>query len=123
MEEKNLNEAQAAEQTASQEVNEFGALKAENEQLKRNLEDLEASYKALDADNDKLINKLKDTEKSVDWNRKQYIEFMNQRDILKKALEEVCKRQNVSKAEMYEVIMTANDIDLDTAIAKLGKNL
>lgn len=116
MEEKNLKEAQVAEQTTSQNKDEqmsmteyFDTLKAENEQLK--------------AQNTELIEKLNASEKSLDWNRKQYIEFMNQRDILKNALEEVCKRQKVSKAEMYEVIMTANDIDLDTAITKLGKNL
>ena len=118
MEEKNLNEVQAAEQTTSQDENKdeqmsmteyFDTLKAENEQLK--------------AQNAELIDKLNAAEHSLDWNRRQYIEFMNQRDILKNALEEVCKRQKVSKAEMYEVIMTANDIDFDTVISKLGKNL
>ena len=118
MEEKKMNEAQVAEQTTSQDENKneqmsmteyFDTLKAENKQLK--------------AQNAELIEKLNASENSLDWNRKHYIEFMNQRDILKKALEEVCKRQKVSNAEMYEIIMTANDIDLDTVIAKLGKNL
>lgn len=114
MEEKNLTEAQVAEQTTSQEnenrvESELDVILKENETLK--------------AQNADLIEKLNAAEKSLDWNRRSYIEYMNQRDILKKALEEVCKRHKVSNAEMYEVIMTANDIDLDTAIAKLGKNL
>ena len=117
MEEKNLNEAQVAEQTTSQEnVNEqmsmteyFDTLKGENERLQKQ--------------NAELIEKLKTAESSLDWNRKQYIEYMNQRDILKKALEEFCKRKNISQAEMYEAMMTANDMDLDMVLTKLGKNL
>lgn len=118
MEEKNLNEAQVAEQTTSQDENKneqmsmteyFDTLKAENEQLK--------------AQNTELIEKLKTAENSLDWNRKSYIEYMNQRDILKKALEELCKRKNISQAEMYEAMMTANDMDLEMVLSKLGKNL
>ena len=117
MEEKKINEAQVAEQTTSQEnvneqvneMTELEILKAENEQLK--------------AQNTELIEKLKTTENSLDWNRKSYIEYMNQRDILKKALEELCKRKNISQAEMYEAMMTANDMDLEMVLSKLGKNL
>ena len=118
MEEKKITEAQVAEQTTSQDENKneqmsmteyFDTLKAENEQLK--------------ADNAELIEKLKTTENSLDWNRKSYIGYMNQRDILKKALEELCKRKNISQAEMYEAMMTANDMDLEMVLTKLGKNL
>ncbi len=118
MEEKKMNEAQVAEQTTSQDENKneqmsmteyFDTLKAENEQLK--------------AQNTELIEKLKTAESSLDWNRKQYIEYMNQRDILKKAIEELCKRKNICVAEMYEAMMTANDMDLDMVLTKLGKNL
>ena len=96
MEEKILNEEQAAEQTTSQEtenVNELDTLKA----------------------------KLAEAEKSLDFNRKMYVEYMNQRDILKKTLEELCKRKNISKAEMYEAMVTSNDMELDEVLAKLGR--
>lgn len=118
MEEKKINEAQVAEQTTSQDENKneqmsmteyFDTLKAENEQLK--------------AQNTELIEKLKTAENSLDWNRKQYMEYMSQRDILKKTLEEICKRKNVSTAEMYEAMMTANDMDIDSVLTKLGKTL
>jgi chromosome segregation ATPase len=125
MEEKNLNEAQAAEQTTSQDENKneqmsmteyFDSLKAENEKLKDENKNLE-KQKA------ELIEKLSKSESSLDWNRKQYVEYMSQREILKKTLEELCKRKNICNAEMYEAMMTANDMDLDMVLTKLGKNL
>ena len=115
MEEEKMNEAQVAEQTTSQE--EY------NEQWREKyFEELKAN-ETLKAQNTELIEKLKTAESSLDWNRKQYIEYMNQRDILKKAIEELCKRKNICVAEMYEAMMTANDMDLDMVLTKLGKNL
>ncbi len=118
MEEKNLNEAQVAEQTTSQDEN-------KNEQMSmiEYLNTLKADNEHLKKQNAELIEKLATAESSLDWNRKQYIEYMNQRDILKKAIEELCKRKNICVAEMYEAMMTANDMDLDMVLTKLGKNL
>ena len=87
------------------------------------LDNLKAENDRLRAENADLVEKLKTTENSLDWNRRQYIEYMNQRDILKKTLEELCSRKNICVAEMYEAMMTANEMDLDMVLTKLGKNL
>ena len=131
MEEKNLTEAQVAEQTTSQEVQPTTPnYKRLYEDAIQNLNDaqdcannLNADNERLEAQNAELIEKLKTAENSLDWNRKQYMEYMSQRDILKKTLEEICKRKNVSTAEMYEAMMTANDMDIDSVLTKLGKPL
>ena len=131
MEEKNLTEAQVAEQTTSQEVQPTTPnYKRLYEDAIQNLNDAQDCANNLNADNERLetqnaelIEKLKTAENSLDWNRKQYMEYMSQRDILKKTLEEICKRKNVSTAEMYEAMMTANDMDIDSVLTKLGKTL
>ena len=131
MEEKNLTEVQAAEQTTSQEVQPTTPnYKRLYEDAIQNLNDAQDCANNLNADNEQLqkqnaelIEKLKTAENSLDWNRKQYMEYMSQRDILKKTLEEICKRKNVSTAEMYEAMMTANDMDIDSVLTKLGKTL
>ena len=100
MEEKKVIEEQAAEQTTSQEnISELDTIKAENAELKK---------------------QLSTAQSSLDWNRKQYLEKMNMSEILKKTLTCLCERKQISKAEMYEAMMTANDMDLDVVLSKLA---
>lgn len=104
MEEKKLNEEQVAEQTTSQEVNK-----------------VESELDSILNENKRLKEHLDTTADSLAWARREYMAYMAQSDILKKTLEELCKRKSISKAEMYEAMMTANDMELDDVLSRLSK--
>jgi len=103
------NEKNNTQETAMEQVNIEG-VKAEVSELE-----------TLKAENEELKAKLKSTESSLEFNRKYYMEYMNQRDILKKALVALCESHNISKPEMYAAIIDGNEMDIDSILDKFGK--
>ena len=104
MEEKNLNEAQVAEQTASQEnenvqVNEVDALKQRIEELEK---------------------ELKDTKSSKDYYWDQYSKHMGKVDILKSAIKKLGEKFNFTDADIIEAMVHGNDMDVDDLLNKLS---
>ena len=95
-----------------------------NNQEQVNIEDLKSEMTELEtvkAENKELKKKLESTESSLAFNRKYYMEYMNQRDILKKALVKLCESHNISQSEMYAAIIDGNEMDLDSLLDKFGK--
>ena len=104
MEEKNLNEAQVAEQTTSQEnenvqVNEVDALKQRIEELEK---------------------ELKDTKSSKDYYWDQYSKYMGKVDILKSAIKKLGEKFNFTDADIIEAMVHGNDMDVDDLLNKLS---
>ena len=104
MEEKKINEAQAAEQTTSQEnenvqVNEVDALKQRIEELEK---------------------ELKDTKSSKDYYWDQYSKYMGKVDILKSAIKKLGEKFNFTDADIIEAMVHGNDMDVDDLLNKLS---
>ena len=103
MEEKNLNEAQVAEQTTSQDenvqVNEVDALKQRIEELEK---------------------ELKDTKSSKDYYWDQYSKYMGKVDILKSAIKKLGEKFNFTDADIIEAMVHGNDMDVDDLLNKLS---
>ena len=104
MEEKNLTEVQAAEQTTSQEnenvqVNEVDALKKRIEELEK---------------------ELKDTKSSKDYYWNQYSKNLSKVDMLKNAIKMLSEKFNFSNADILEAVVHGSNMDLDDMLNKMS---
>ena len=100
MEEKNLNEAQVAEQTTSQDEN-----KNVNEldTLKRELEELGASYNALDDANSELLKKYESEKKSC-------LRYYRQMNMLKQAITKLTEEGKITEDDVVKAVLVGQNL-------------
>lgn len=100
MEEKKINEEQAAEQTTSQDEN-----KNVNEldTLKRELEELGASYNALDDANSELLKKYESEKKSC-------LRYYRQMNMLKQAITKLTEEGKITEDDVVKAVLVGQNL-------------